>query len=206
MSTKDYICKFTHTDKSKKMKCILRTLFYQFLLLFVGASIGFICNAEYVGWKLPIVERSVNNVFFPIDFEDEGVLQFLYGRGRLKVFGVMGQYQDVEIIEEAMAAEEWYWVKFSHTDKNGNKKTEIQNIRIRWKPWEYYYEDEAMVPWTDEDMKEYMKNGSLNSRDTDRAFRLRDEMRDMEREKSLLKLEESKDGFFSSKKEKGIML
>ena len=165
------------------MKCILRTLFYQFLLLFVGASVGFICNAEYVGWKFPIVERSINNTFFPIDFNDEGVLEWLYGHGRLKIFGVMGKYQDIEVIEEAMAAEEWYWVKFSHTDKNGNKKIEIQNIRIRWKPWEYYYEDEARVPWTDEEMQKYLKEGSLNSRDTDRAFRLRDEMRDMERSK-----------------------
>ena len=48
---------------------------------------------------------------------------------------------------------------------------------------EYYYEDEARIPWTDEDMKEYLEGGSLNSRETDRAFRLRDEMRDMERSK-----------------------
>ena len=175
MSKKDYICKFTHTDKSKKMKCILRTLFYQFLLLFVGASVGFIYNAEYVGWKLPIVEKSVNNVFFPMDFEDEGVLQFLYGRGRLKIFGVMGKYKNVEIIEEAMAAEEWYWVKYSYTDNNGNTKIAIDHVRIRWKPWEYYYEDEAMSPMTDEELRDYIDNGSLNSRDTDRAFRLRDE-------------------------------
>ena len=162
---------------------VCRTLFYQFLLLFVGISIGFIVNAEWVGWKYPIVQNSFYNTFYPIDFEDEGVLEFLYGRGRLKVFGVMGQYQDVEIIEEAMAAEEWYWVKFSHVDKNGNRKTEIQNIRIRWKPWEYYYEDEAREPWTEEEMQKYLKEGSLNSRDTDRAFRLRDEMRDMENSK-----------------------
>ena len=177
ISTKDYICKFTHTDKSKKMKCILRTLFYQFLLLFVGASVGFICNAEYVGWKFPIVEKSINNTFFPIDFNDEGVLEWLYGHGRLKIFGVMGKYQDIEVIEEAMAAEEWYWVKFSYTDNDGNKRIKVDHVRIRWKPWEYYYEDEAMIPWSEEDMRDYLKNGSLNSRDTDRAFRLRDEFR-----------------------------
>ena len=62
MSKRDYICKFTHTDKSKRMKCILRTLFYQFLLLFVGASVGFICNAEYVGWKFPVVELSLIHI------------------------------------------------------------------------------------------------------------------------------------------------
>ena len=177
ISKGNYLCKFTHTDKSKKMKCILRTLFYQFLLLFIGASIGFITNAEWVGWKFPVVEKSISNVFFPIDFEDEGVLQWLYGHGRLKIFGVMSKYQDIEIIEEAMAAEEWYWVKFSYTDQNGNRKTKIDHVRIRWKPWEYYYEDEARVPMTDEDLRDYIDNGTLNSRDTNRAFRLRDEYR-----------------------------
>ena len=163
---------------------ICRTLFYQFLLLFVGISIGFIVNAEWVGWKYPIVQNSFYNTFYPIDFEDEGVLEFLYGRGRLKVFGVMGAYRDVEIIEEAMAAEEWYWVKFSYRDENGDRKTKIEHTRIRWKPWEYYYEDEAREPVTEEEMRKYLKEGSLNSRDTDRAFRLRDEMKDMENSKT----------------------
>ena len=155
---------------------VCRTLFYQFLLLFVGMSIGFIINAEWVGWKYPIVQTSFYNTFYPIDFEDEGILNWLYGRGRLKVFGVMGKYRDIEIIEEAMAAEEWYWVKFSYTDENSNRRTKIEHIRIRWKPWEYYYEDEAMTPMTDEEMRKYADEGSLNSRETDRAFRLRDEM------------------------------
>ena len=162
---------------------VCRTLFYQFFLLFVGMSIGFIVNAEYVGWKYPIVQTSFYNTFYPIDFEDEGVLKWLYGQGRLKIFGVMGKYRDIEIIEEAMAAEEWYWVKFSHTDENGNRKIEIENIRVRWKPWEYYYEDEAMTPMTDEEAAKYINEGTLNSRETDRAFRLRDEMKDIERSK-----------------------
>ena len=49
MSKKDYICR-SHTQKRAQNE-MLRTLFYQFLLLFVGASIGFITNAEWVGWK-----------------------------------------------------------------------------------------------------------------------------------------------------------
>lgn len=191
ISKGNYLCKFTHTDKSKKMKCILRTLFYQFLLLFVGASIGFICNAEYVGWKLPIVERSVNNVFFPIDFEDEGVLEWLYKQGRFKIYCLHDYPQDFTVIEEAMAAEEWYWVKFSYKDENGNTKTKVDNTRIRWKPWEYYYEDEAMTPWTEEEMRDYINNGTLNSRDTNRAFRLRDEYRFQEEGTPIPPIEET---------------
>lgn len=162
---------------------VCRTLFYQFFLLFVGISIGFIVNAEWVGWKYPVIQTSFYNTFYPIDFEDEGVLNWLYGQGRLKIFGVMGEYRDVEIIEEAMAAEEWYWVKFSYTDENGNRKTKIDHIRVRWKPWEYYYEDEAMTPMTEEEMNRYINEGSLNSKETDRAFRLRDELKAIERSK-----------------------
>ena len=171
MSNKDYICKFTHTDKSNKMKCVLRTLFYQLLLLFVGASIGFITNAEWVGFKYPIISRSVTNIFNPIDFEDPGVLQWLYGNGRLKIFGVMNNYRDLEVIEEAMLAEEWYWVKFSYTDNNGDTVTDIQHVRIRWKPWEYYFHND-MEAMTDAQLRQYIEEGTLNSRESDRAFRL----------------------------------
>jgi len=179
MSKKDYICRFTHTEKANKMKCILRTLFYQFLLLFVGASIGFITNAEWVGWKYPVISNSISNIFFPVNFEDPGVLQCLYGNGRLKIFGVMGQYTDLEVIEEAMLAEEWYWAKFSYTDEYGNTKTDIKHVRIRWKPWEYYYDDDAFDPMDEESMRKYLKEGTLNSRESDRAFRLMHELKMM---------------------------
>ena len=167
------LCKIPPKNPQGKrtMKCVLRTLFYQLLLLFVGVSIGFISNAEWVGWKYPIVSNSIRNTFFPIEFEDPGVLQWLYGNGRLKIFGLMGKYQDVEIIEEAMLAEEWYWVKFSHTDKNGDTKTDIQHIRIRWKPWEYYFNND-INPIDEEALRKYLKEGTLNSRESDRAFRL----------------------------------
>ena len=152
-------------------------MFYQFLILFVGVSIGFITNAEYVGWKFPLLEKSINNIFFPIDFEDEGVLEWLYGQGQFKVYCFNDYPRDFKVIEQAMSAEEWYWIKYSYTDDDGNTKINIDSIRIRWKPWEYYYEDEARIPWSDEEMRDYRDNGSLNSRDTDGAFRLRDEYR-----------------------------
>lgn len=155
---------------------VCRTLFYQFLLLFVGISIGFIVNAEWVGWKYPIIQTSIRNTFFPIDFEDEGVLRWLYNRGQFKILAFNAYPVDFKVIEEAMCAEEWYWCKYSYTDKNGDTKIKIDHTRIRWKPWEYYYEDEARTPWDVEEMKKYIKEGSLNSRETDRAFRLRDEM------------------------------
>jgi len=162
--------------------CVLRTLFYQFFFIFVAFTVGFLLNAEYVGWKSNVVLRSYNNIFHPINFEDPGVLQCLYGNGRLKIFGVMGQYKDLEIIEEAMMAEEWYWVKFTYEDKNNNKITEIDKVRIRWKPWEYYFDEGKKM--TEEELREYIEEGTLNSRESDRAFRLMYELKDMEREKN----------------------
>ena len=168
------------------VKTVLRTLFYQFFLLFVGVSVGFLMNADYVGWKYPLVHNSIYNIFFPIDFEDEGVLEYLYDVGRFKICAFNGYPQDFEIIEEAMAAEEWYWCKYSYTDSDGETKVKIDHVRIRWKPWEYYYEDEARVPMTDEEAARYINEGSLNSRETDRAFRLRDEMKDKYMRKLIL--------------------
>ena len=183
MSNKNYICRFTHNEKSKRMKCILRTLFYQFLLLFIGASIGFITNAEWVGWKYPVISRSFNNIFNPIDFEDPGVLQWLYGNGRLKIFGTIVRHKDLKVIEEAMLAEEWYWVKFSYTDENGNTRIDIKNVRIRWKPWEYYFDEEGFDIMGEEEMRKYLEEGTLNSRESDRAFRLQHELKEMQRNK-----------------------
>lgn len=162
---------------------VCRTLFYQFFLLFVGLAIGVIVNAEWVGWKYPVIQNSFYNTFYQIDFEDEGVLDWLYATGRWKIEAFNAYPKDFKVIEEAMCAEEWYWCKYSYADNNGNTRIAIDHVRIRWKPWEYYFDDEARVPMTEEEMREYINEGTLNSRESDRAFRLRDEMRDMERSK-----------------------
>ena len=83
-----------------------------------------------------------------------------------------------------MCAEEWYWVKYTYTEGKKEKLlTKIDHVRIRWKPWEYYYDDADMEAWTDAQIKEYVEEGSLNSRETDRAFRLKEELMQNEREK-----------------------
>ncbi len=164
--------------------CVLRTLFYQFFFLFVAFAVGFLLNAEYVGWKSNVVIQSYNNIFHPVDFEDPGVLEQLYGIGRFKIFAFNGYPDNFKVIEEAMMAEEWYWVKYNYTE--GGREallTRIDRVRIRWKPWEYYYEDEGLIPMTNEEIAQYINEGTLNSRETDRAMRLRDEYREQERKK-----------------------
>ena len=155
-------------------KTIARTIFYQLLVLFAGISIGFITNADWVGWKYPIVTSSFYNAFFPVEFEDEGVLESLYKLGRIKIFAFNNRPKDFKIIEEAMCAEEWYWCKYSYEDERGNTVEAIDHTRIRWKPWEYYYNNN-IDPVSAEEIKDYIENGDLNSRETDRAFKLLNE-------------------------------
>ena len=159
------------------VKTVCRTVFYQFFLLFVGLSIGFIVNVEYVGVTSPILFNSYNNIFNRVQFDDPGVLEWLYGIGQFKLYAFENRPENFEVIEEAMCAEEWYWCKYRYTE-NGEEKINIKSLRIRWKPWEYYW-DAQTEPWSHEDMVEYLNGGSLNSTETDKAFRLRDEMRDM---------------------------
>ena len=83
-------------------------------------------------------------------------MQWLYGNGRLKVFGLTGKCRDIEVIEEA-AGRRVYWVKFSYTNDNGNTVTDIEHVRLRWKPWEYYFDEEAFDPMDEEAMRKYLK-------------------------------------------------
>lgn len=163
-----------------RFKVICRTLLYQFVLLFIGASVGFILNAEYVGWKYPVVSNSISNIFYPIKFDDPGVREALYANGQFKIWAFNNYPRDFAVIEQALSAEEWYWCKYSYTDMNGDTKTTIDKTRIRWKPWEYYFSDTNKEPLTDEQMRDIIEIGTLNSRDTDRAFRLANEYKDMQ--------------------------
>lgn len=146
-------------------KTVCRTLFYQYLLLIVGFSLGFYLNAEWVGFKSPILCRSFNNIFFPVRFNDD-VLSKIKDWGAFKLWALRNYPNNFKIIEDAVSAEEWYVAKFSYTDHKGMERTEIDSIRIRWKPWEYYYEDNRP---TDDELKDYIENGDLNSNETDRA-------------------------------------
>lgn len=150
------------------LKTVCRTLFYQYLLLIIGFSTGFYFNAEWIGFKSPILCRSFNNIFFPVRFNDD-VLSNIKNWGAFKLWALNDYPENFNIIEDAVSAEEWYVAKFSYTDNKGIKHTNIDSIRIRWKPWEYYYEDN--IP-TEEELRDYIENGDLNSNETDKARRL----------------------------------
>ena len=159
---------------------VARTLFYQFFLLFIGISIGFICNAEWVGWKSNLVERSFNNIFFPIEFNDN-TCQAVKNWGQLKLWGLYKQPSNFKILEDGLLGEEFYVAKISYTDENGRTVEKIDSVRVRWKTWEYYYTDPE--PWDMEDIEDYIENGTLNSHESDKALKLYREKQLQERTK-----------------------
>lgn len=139
-------------------KTVARTLFYQFFLIFVGLSVGFILNAEWVGIKSLIIQRSVNNIFFPIEY-DEHMERWVKGWGAFKVYMDKNQPQEFEIIDEHVYAnEEYYWCRFKYKDKKGTIKIDEGVSRVRWKTWEYYYESEEILD-TPEKVRESIEKG-----------------------------------------------
>lgn len=155
-------------------KAVLRTIFYQYFFLFVGLAVGFILNAEWVGYKSCLVERSINNIFFPVRF-DEDVCQKIKNWGAFKLWAFNDRPKDFQIIEDGLLAEEFYIAKFQYKDSNGNKIEKIQSVRIRWKTWEYYWEDaEASTP---EELRDYIENGTINSNESDKALKLYRELK-----------------------------
>lgn len=126
------------------MKIFLRTIFYQFFLLFVGASLGFIFNAEYVGWKSVIVERSLQNIFCPVPYDDR-VKQIIlcFGMARLEQHVLRPDLTlppDFEILEDDVIWEEFYIARYRYRDAQSQLVEKVYKTRVRWKPWEYYYE------------------------------------------------------------------
>lgn len=159
---------------------VFRTLFYQFLLVFIGISIGFIANAEWVGYKSCMVERSIKNIFFPIEYNDE-TCQKIKNWGAFKIYSFNNYPNNFKIIEEGLLGEEFYIAKFEYVDHLGKKQQKIQNTRVRWKTWEYYYEE--VNTQSNEDFLEYLANGDLNSRESEKAIVLFNEMKAQKKEK-----------------------
>lgn len=121
---------------------VFRTLFYQFFLIFIGLSIGFIVNAEWFGVKSLLINKSVQNIFFPLDYENDPHLQkFINGWGSYKIYMQLQCPPEFEIIDENVYYnEELYWCKYKYLDKDGLIKIDEATTRVRWKTWEYYYD------------------------------------------------------------------
>jgi len=130
----------------KSWRVIARTIFYQFLILFVGVSIGFLIRPEYWGNRAPVIEQSVKHIFFPIEY-NEKVESFLIDVGRARLRGqTLARFNNqipklYEIIKgsERIQDEERYHCEFQYLDSTGEIQIEKFTTRIKWKPWEWYY-------------------------------------------------------------------
>jgi hypothetical protein len=120
-------------------KIIIRSIFYHWLLLFAGITIGFICNSEYVGEKAVIIERSINNIFFPIQY-NEDIENYVKTMGKQKIWTELEYPEDFQILEDVVKGEEYYWAIATYTEvKTKQKIKTIISTKIRWRPWEYNY-------------------------------------------------------------------
>jgi hypothetical protein len=162
------------------LKAVIRTLFYQVFLLFVLCSLVVIIIPEQVGFRVMTLHMSYLNHFHPVSFEK--ALPLLKRIGEWRIWAGTGFRQDFKVIEDAVALEEWYWCKYQYTNRKGILVTEINSTHLRWKPWEYYYELEDKI--SEEELRDYIENGSLNSRETDNAWKLREELKRMKLERT----------------------
>ena len=124
---------------------VARTLFYQFFLLFIGISIGFIVNSEWVGYKSCLVEKSIKNIFFPIKFTpkmESGMRILLAERMRAKE----GYPPEFEVLSSVVVAnDEFCWIAYKYRDQDGKLVFKDDVERMRWKTWEYNFDEESSL-------------------------------------------------------------
>ena len=126
------------------IKVVLRSIIYPWLILFVGFSIGFICNSEWFGCKYVLIERSILNIFFPIQYNEQ-VESFIKQAGAMRLWSSLNCPDEFIIIDDLVKGEEFYWAVYTYKDKNGKITKDIGNIRVKWKTWEYYYKLDEIV-------------------------------------------------------------
>lgn len=120
-------------------RVILRTIFYQWLILCVGISIGFIGNSEWIGYKSLLVSKSIDNIFFPIEITPE-FQKAIKEIGAKKIRLMVGNPSSFTILEDYLYDNEIYYADYEYIDTKGNKIRETRRTRIYWKNWEYYYQ------------------------------------------------------------------
>ena len=125
-------------------KIVLRSIFYHWFALFIGISIGFIANSEWVGDKYAIIERSIRNIFFPIQY-DENIEVFVKQAGKMRLWSSLECPENFVVLDDLVKGEEFYWALYKYKDKNGKEVKDVGSIRVKWKTWEYYYKLDEII-------------------------------------------------------------
>lgn len=119
-------------------KVVFRTIFYQWFILFVGISIGFIANAQWVGHKYLLVEKSIGHIFFPIEYTPE-LDNLIKSLAKYRLWCELGKPDDFKVHDEMLSDHEFYDADISYV-KNGKTVRKMEKTRVRWRPWEMYFE------------------------------------------------------------------
>lgn len=119
-------------------KIIIRSIFYHWLVLFIGISIGFIANAEWIGYKSLLLGKSIDNIFFPVEITPE-FQRAIKDIGAKKLKLMVGNPEHFVILEDFLYDNEVYYADYEYVDTKGNKIRETGRTRIYWKSWEYHY-------------------------------------------------------------------
>jgi hypothetical protein len=138
----------TYIKESKAMsytKAVLRTIFYQFFLLFVGLAVGFIGNAEWVGFKSCLVEKSIKNIFFPIKFTPkmEAGMKMMLAQRMMTKEGFPAEFEVLSSV--VVANDEFCWIAYKYRDQDGKLVFKDDVERMRWKTWEYNFDEESAL-------------------------------------------------------------
>ena len=162
---------------------VARTLFYQVFVFVCLCVFSFTAAPGWWGVKAMVAEMSIRNIFFPVSFEEACPKLKKYAEWRM---AAIHNYPDeFKVIDHAFLAEEFYWCKYQYKDKKGNKIVEIDHFRVRWKPWEYYYEynsvDDAISNY--DELQESQE--SISSKESKRAWNIRQEWLRKQRERAL---------------------
>lgn len=137
-------------------KVIIRTIFYHWLILCAGISIGFVANAEWIGYKSVLIERSIDNIFFPIEFTTE-VEKKVQAIGASKIYTELGYPNEFEVLGEVVYYnDEFYWCKYKYRDADDKLIFGESTTRVKWKTWEYNYGSANEVIDTPQKAKESM--------------------------------------------------
>ncbi len=160
-----------------------RTLFYQVFVFMCLCVFSFTAAPGWWGVKAMVAEMSIRNIFFPVSFEEACPKLKQYAEWRMAA--IHDYPDDFKVIEHAFLAEEFYWCKYQYKDKKGNKIVEIDHFRVRWKPWEYYYEYHTLEDSIDnyDDLMESFDN--ISTEESRKAWAIRQEWLRKQRERAL---------------------
>lgn len=122
-------------------KIIARTLFYQLLFICIVSSSLFILNPSWFGKKYVLIERSMYNIFFPVEY-NEDVEDYVRFMGSLRIWTELNYPAGFKVLEDRIINKEFYKAIVSYIDSDGKEHQEFKMTRVRWQTWEYHYDEE----------------------------------------------------------------